>query len=111
MKNVKLVVILFRQEGWPMKNSLDEIIKERLKNRYEWKNYLGWLLTHKELQMQAKKEFYKDKFILNLFLKLYFLPYNTLRYLSYLCDRHKFQMIENEIEMLKKARRNEDEQS
>ena len=111
MKNVILVVILFRQEGWPMKNSLDEIIKERLKNRYEWKNYLGWLLTHKELQMQAKKEFYKDKFILNLFLKLYFLPYNTLRYLSYLCDRHKFQMIENEIEMLKKARRNEDEQS
>ena len=111
MTNVKLVVILFRQEGWPMNNSLDEIIKERLKNRYEWKNYLGWLLTHKELQMQAKKEFYKDKFILNLFLKLYFLPYNTLRYLSYLCDRHKFQMIENEIEMLKKARRNEDEQS
>ena len=111
MKNVKLVVILFQQEGWPMKNSLDEIIKERLINRYEWKNYLGWLLTHKELQMQAKKEFYKDKFILNLFLKLYFLPYNTLKYLSYLCDRHKFQMIENEIEMLKKARRNEDEQS
>ena len=111
MKNVKLVVILFRQEGWPMKNSLDEIIKERLINRYEWKNYLGWLLTHKELQMQAKKEFYKDKFILNLFLKLYFLPYNTLKYFSYLCDRHKFQMIENEIEMLKKARRNEDEQS
>ena len=111
MKNVKLVVILFQQEGWPMTNSLDEIIKERLINRYEWKNYLGWLLTHKELQMQAKKEFYKDKFILNLFLKLYFLPYNTLKYLSYLCDRHKFQMIENEIEMLKKARGNEDEQS
>ena len=111
MKHVKLVIILFQQGGWLMKNSLDEIIKERLKNRYEWRNYLGWLLTHKELQMQAKKEFYKDKFILNLFLKLYFLPYNTLRYLSYLCDRHKFQMIENEIEMLKKARRNEDEQS
>ena len=111
MRHVKLVIILFQQGGWPMKNSLDEIIKERLENRYEWKNYLGWLLTHKELQMQAKKEFYKDKFILNLFLKLYFLPYNTLKYLSYLCDRHKFQMIENEIEMLKKARGNEDEQS
>ena len=59
MKHVKLVIILFPQEGWLMKNSLDEIIKERLENRYEWKNYLGWLLTHKELQMQAKKNFIK----------------------------------------------------
>ena len=56
------------------------------------------------------QEFYKDKFILNLILKLYFLPYNTLKYFSYLCDRHKFQMIENEIKMLKKARGDEDEQ-
>ena len=26
-----------------MKNKLDEIIKERLENRLEWKNYLSWL--------------------------------------------------------------------
>ena len=83
-----------------MKNNLDEIIKERLENRYQWKNYLGWLLTHKELQMQAKKEFYKDKPILDLILKLYFLPYNTIKYFSYICDRHKFEMIETEIRML-----------
>ena len=88
-----------------------DIIKERLENRYEWKNYLGWLLTHKELQMQAKKDYYKDKLILNLILKFYFLPYNTIRYFSYLCDRHKFEMIENEIKMLKKVQGDEDEQS
>ena len=44
-----------------MKNNLSNIIKERLENRYEWRNYLKWLLTHKELQMQAKKDYYKDK--------------------------------------------------
>jgi len=94
-----------------MKNKLSDIIKERLENRYEWRNYLGWLLTHKELQMQAKKDYYKDKLILNLILKFYFLPYNTIRYFSYLCDRHKFEMIENEIKMLKKVQEDEDEQS
>ena len=94
-----------------MKNKLSDIIKERLENRYEWRNYLGWLLTHKELQMQAKKNYYKDKLILNLILKFYFLPYNTIRYFSYLCDRHKFEMIENEIKMLKKFQVDEDEQS
>ena len=84
-----------------MKNKLDEIIKERLENRLEWRNYLGWLLTHRSLSMNAKKEFYKDKPLLNLILKLYFLPYNTLKYFSYVCDRHKFEMIEAEIKMLK----------
>ena len=83
-----------------MKNKLDEIIKERLENRLEWRNYLGWLLTHRNLSVNAKKEFYKDKPVLDLILKLYFLPYNTIKYLSYICDRHKFEMIETEIKML-----------
>ena len=52
-----------------MKNNLDTIIKERLENRIEWRNYLGWSLTH--------------------------------RYFFYVCDRHKFDMIETEIRMLK----------
>ena len=94
-----------------MKNNLDEIIKERLENRMEWRNYLGWLITHRQLHMNAKKKFYEDKPFLNFILKFYFLPYNTLKYFSYLCDLHKFRMIENEIKMLKKARGDEDEQS
>ena len=84
-----------------MKNNLDEIIKERLENRLEWRNYLGWSLTHRYLAANAKRLFYKDKPLLNLILKLYFLPYNTLKYFVYICDRHRFQMIENEIRMLK----------
>tara|TARA_Y100001958_G_C21187699_1_gene516444 strand:- start:809 stop:1093 length:285 start_codon:yes stop_codon:yes gene_type:complete len=93
-----------------MKNKLDEIIKERLENRLEWRNYLGWLLTHRNLSMNAKKEFYKDKPLLNLILKLYFLPYNSIKYFNYICDRHKFEMIETEIRMLKKVKRDKNDE-
>ena len=93
-----------------MKYKLDEIIKERLENRLEWRNYLGWLLTHRNLSMNAKKEFYKDKPLLNLILKLYFLPYNSIKYFNYICDRHKFEMIETEIRMLKKVKRNKNDE-
>lgn len=92
-----------------MRNRLDEIIKERLENRLEWKNYLNWLLTHRDLYMNAKKEFYKDKPFLNLILKLYFLPYNMMRYFIYMSDRHKFEMIETEIKVLKQINDDDNE--
>ena len=90
-----------------MKNNLDEIIKERLENRLEWRNYLGWSLTHRHLASNARRLFYKDKPLLNLILKLYFLPYNTMKYFIYVCDRHKFDMIETEIRMLKTKKHEE----
>ena len=93
-----------------MKNNYNQIIKERLDNRKEWLAYYIWLLTHRDLQIQAKRKFYENKPLLNLSLKLYFLPYNTLKYFIYRCDRHKFEMIETEIQMLKKVR-GDDEQS
>lgn len=92
-----------------MRNRLDEIIKERLENRLEWRNYLNWLLTHRDLYMNAKKEFYKDKPFLNLILKLYFLPYNMMRYFIYMSDRHKFEMIETEIKVLKQINDDDNE--
>jgi len=84
-----------------MKNNLDEIIKERLENRLEWRNYLGWSLTHRHLASNTRRLFYKDKPLLNLILKLYFLHYNTMKYFTYMCDLHKYDMIETEIRMLK----------
>ena len=85
-----------------MKNNLDEIIKERLENRCLWRSYLGWLLTHKDLSNMAKKEFYKDKLFLGLIIKLYFLPYNLLTYFIYISERHRLDMINNEIQILNK---------
>ena len=43
-----------------MKNKFEELVKERLKDRLEWKNYFEMLLTHHELSFKSKKEFYKD---------------------------------------------------
>ena len=83
-----------------MRNNLDEIIKERLENRCLWRSYLGWLLTHKDLSNFAKKEFYKDKPLLGLIIKLYFLPYNLLKYFIYISEQHRLDMINKEIAIL-----------
>tara|TARA_Y100001970_G_C14002774_1_gene734277 strand:- start:97 stop:405 length:309 start_codon:yes stop_codon:yes gene_type:complete len=85
-----------------MRNNLNEIIKERLENRHLWKSYLGWLLTHKDLSIYAKRQFYKDKPFLALIIKLYFLPYNLLKFFIYISERHKLDMINKEIEILNK---------
>tara|TARA_B100000676_G_C17603008_1_gene592966 strand:- start:231 stop:509 length:279 start_codon:yes stop_codon:yes gene_type:complete len=84
-----------------MRNNLEEIINERLENRYEWKNYLRWLITHRRLNNLAKKEFYKDKPFLNFMLSLYFLPLNTIRSIDHLMDFYKYEKICKEIEVLK----------
>ena len=86
-----------------MRNNLNEIIKERLENRCLWRSYLAWLLTHKDLSNLAKKEFYKDKPLLGLIIKLYFLPYNLLKYFIYVSERHRLDMINKEIEILKEV--------
>ena len=83
-----------------MRNNINEIIKERLENRSLWRSYLGWRLTHKDLSNMAKKEFYKDKPLLGLIIKLYFLPYNLLKYFIYVSERHRLDMINKEIEIL-----------
>ena len=85
-----------------MRYNFDEIIKERLENRYLWRSYLGWLLTHKDLTIYAKREFYKDKPFLALIIKLYFLPYNLIKYFIYISEKHRLDMINKEIEILNK---------
>ena len=83
-----------------MRYNFDEIIKERLENRYLWRSYLRWLLTHKDLTIYAKREFYKDKPFLSLVMKLYFMPYNLLKYFIYISEQHRLDMINKEIQIL-----------
>ena len=83
-----------------MRYNFDEIIKERLENRHLWRSYLGWLLTHKDLSIYVKREFYKDKPFLALIIKLYFLPYNLLKYFIYISEQYRLDMINKEIEIL-----------
>ena len=83
-----------------MKNDLNEIINQRLKNRLEWQSYLKWLLTHRMLYNHPKREYYKNKPFLSIILKIYFIPYNTLKFFNYVFDKHKYEMISKEIELL-----------
>ena len=83
-----------------MRYNFDEIIRERLENRYLWRSYLRRLLTHKDLTIYAKREFYKDKPFLSLVMKLYFLPYNLLKYFIYISEQHRLDMINKEIQIL-----------
>ena len=91
-----------------MQNKLSHILKERLENRLEWKEYYGYIIMHKELSKKAKKEFYKDKPLKNFALKLYFLPLNLFKYLLYLKAWHYYQMVDTEIEVLKKEMNNKE---
>ena len=83
-----------------MKNNYNQIIKERLDNRKEWLAYYIWLLTHRELHEKAKRAYYKERPILNLIIKFYFLPLNFIRFFSNLFDRYRYDMIKKEIEVL-----------
>ena len=85
-----------------MQNKFSHILKERLENRLEWRQHYEYILTHKEITKKVKKEFYKDKPLINFALKLYFLPINLFKYLLYLKAWHYYQMMDKEIEVLKK---------
>ena len=85
-----------------MRYNFNEIVRERLENRCLWRSSLGWRLTHKNLSNLAKKEFYKNKPLLGLITKVYFLPYNLLKYFIYIIEQQKLDMINKEIEILNK---------
>ena len=83
-----------------MKNDLNEIVNQRLKNRLEWQGYLKWLLMHRMLHNHAKREYYKNKPFLSLIIKIYFIPYNTFKFFDYILDKYKYEMISKEIKLL-----------
>lgn len=87
-----------------MRNNLDEIIEERLENRYLWKSYLERVLTHKDLSNFAQKRYYNRKPFLFMMINLYYFPYNLLKYFIYSHQKHKFNMIIDEIDFLKKIK-------
>ena len=87
-----------------MRNKLDEIIKERLENRFLWKSYLERVLIHQDLSNFAKKRFYEKKPFLIILINLYYLPYNLIKYFIYSHQKHKFNMICEEIEFLEQIK-------
>ena len=83
-----------------MKNYLRNKIKNRLRYCVDWKSSVDIYLANKEISKKADKEYYKSWTLLKLILDIYFIPYNTLRFLRNLMILHEYKKNDIEIKVL-----------
>ncbi len=75
-------------------------MKDRLTYCHEWKNSVDFYLANKEITKKADQEYYKSKPLLKLILNIYFIPYNILKFISYLKMVHEYNKNQVEIKIL-----------
>tara|TARA_B100001778_G_C18178265_1_gene445702 strand:- start:211 stop:501 length:291 start_codon:yes stop_codon:yes gene_type:complete len=85
-----------------MRNYLKNKMKDRLTYCKEWKSSVDIYLAGKEVTKITNQEFYKSKPLLKLFLDVYFIPYNVLRFFRYLRMVHEYKKNQVEIMVLSK---------
>ena len=83
-----------------MKNYLRNKIKNRLRYCVDWKSSVDIYLANKEISRKADKEYYKSRTLLKFILDIYFIPYNTLRFLRNLMMLHEYKKNDIEIKVL-----------
>ena len=83
-----------------MNNYLRNKIKSRLKYCVDWKSSVDIYLANKEISKKADKEYYKSRTLLKFILDIYFIPYNTLRFLRNLMILHEYKKNDMEIKVL-----------
>ena len=83
-----------------MKNYLRNRIKNRLQYCVDWKSSVDIYLANKEISKKADKEYYKSRTLLKFILDIYFIPYNTLRFLRNLMILHEYKKNDIEIKVL-----------
>ena len=83
-----------------MKNYLRNKIKNRLKYCVDLKSSVDIYLANKEISKKADKEYYKSRTLLKFILDIYFIPYNTLRFLRNLMMLHEYKKNDMEIKVL-----------
>ena len=83
-----------------MKNYLRNRIKNRLKYCVDWKSSVDIYLANKEISKKADREYYKSRTLLKFILDIYFIPYNTLRFLRKLMMLHEYKKNDMEIKVL-----------
>ena len=83
-----------------MKNYLRNKIKNRLRYCVDWKSSVDIYLANKEISKKADKEYYKSRTLLKFILDIYFIPYNTLRFLRNLMILHEYKKNDMEIKVL-----------
>lgn len=84
-------------------------LEERLSNRKVWLNYYSICIKHQFISEITKKEYYKDKKFLKIFLSLYYLPINIYKFFSKLFIIHEYEKTKKEIEVIKKTIEDESE--
>ena len=85
-----------------MSNYFKNKLKDRLTYCREWKHSIDLYLANKEITKKADQEYYKTRPVLKIFLDVYFLPYNFLKFVRYLRMLHEYKKNEIEIAILSK---------
>tara|TARA_S200000501_G_scaffold376934_1_gene433491 strand:+ start:2115 stop:2405 length:291 start_codon:yes stop_codon:yes gene_type:complete len=83
-----------------MRNYIKNNIKDRLAYCIDWKNSIEMYLANKEIIKKANDEYYKSKPLLKLLLGIYFIPFNTIKFLRYLRIIHDYKKNQIEIKVL-----------
>ena len=85
-----------------MNNYFKNHLKERLENRKDWSDYFLFCLGHWEINEKVSKEYYKDKPLLSIILKLFYFPINIIKFFYKIRTWHYYLKTETEIEVLRK---------
>ena len=91
-----------------MDNKFTKSLKERLENRKGWSNYFLYCLRHWEISDKVSGEYFKDKPLLSIILKLYYFPINIIRFFYRIRTWHYYLKTETEIDVLRKELEEED---
>jgi len=83
-----------------MQNYMKNILKKRLDYCKNWENAVNVYLANIEINKKTNNEFYKNKKLLRVFLSIYFIPYNFIKFVSNLKLIYEYQKNIKEIKVL-----------
>ena len=86
----------------PMNYFLKEKLKDRLQYCMEWQKNAETYLFHKSITAEVDKNFYNNKPIIKIFLNIYFLPMNLLKFLKLIRFLHDLRKNQVEIDLIYK---------
>ena len=91
-----------------MYHSFKNHLKDRLENRKAWSDYFLYCLRHWEINDKVSGEYFKDKPLLSIILKTYYLPINIVKFFYRIRTWHYYLKNETEIDVLSKELEEED---
>ena len=79
---------------------MKNILKKRLDYCKNWENAVNVYLANIEINKKTNNEFYKNKKLLIVFLSIYFIPYNFIKFVSNFKLIYEYQKNIKEIKVL-----------